>query len=340
MNSKTLITGATGLLGSHLLLHLLQKNSLVKAMYRNENAKEHVKTIFAYYTTEVDELYSKIEWIKGDVCDYYGLEEALENVDTVYHCAGFISFDKKDRDQLFEINATGTANLVNACLHKGNIKLCHVSSIASINNADYKAPLNETVFWKTKGQESNYAKSKYNGEREVWRGIEEGLDACIVNPGIILGPGFWNQSSGQLFKLGQKGQLFYTKGISAYVDVLDVVACMYLLMEQKKMAQRYIIIEGNYSFKTVLTWLNMAFGKAPPKYELGAFLLHLVGFLSRIKQGLNGGDALSRETIQSAQNTQTYANDKLKKELNYAFTSTENCIKRIGLIYSSSQARS
>src|SRR5690606_16838545 len=104
--------------------------------------------------------------------------------------------------------------------------LCHVSSIAAINNSDYKTILDENVYWKTSGKESNYAISKYNAEREVWRGMEEGLNAVIVNPGLILTPGFWEQSSAKLVASYHKIGLFYINGIAAYVSAQDVARAM------------------------------------------------------------------------------------------------------------------
>ncbi|MGZ4090066.1 MAG: NAD-dependent epimerase/dehydratase family protein [Bacteroidia bacterium] len=189
-----LVTGATGIIGSHVVLKLLQANKPVVAARQKNSDVAAVEKLFAYYTKESARLFQKIKWVEVDVCDIFSVEEALDGITIVYHCAGYISFDRRNREKLFKINEGGTANVVNACLLK-NVTLCHVSSIATINNLDYKDNLDETVFWKTSGRESDYAVSKYNAEREVWRGIEEGLRAVIVNPGVVLSPGFWNQSS-------------------------------------------------------------------------------------------------------------------------------------------------
>src|SRR6185312_87857 len=115
---------------------------------------------------------AKIKWVDVDICDIFSIEEHLTEDTSVYHCAGFVSFNPKDRKKLFTINETGTKNVVDACLHKGVKALCHVSSIGTIHNLDYTQTLTEEVFWKKSGKESDYAISKYNAEREVWRGME------------------------------------------------------------------------------------------------------------------------------------------------------------------------
>lgn len=340
MSKTVFITGATGLLGSYLTLALLQKNYQVKALYRNEKNKEYVKTIFSYYTPNATELFSKIEWIKGDLSELFLLEESIKDVNDVYHCAGFVSFNKKDREKLFTINAQGTANIVNACLTNGKVNLCYVSSVATINNADYKTVLNETVFWKTKGNESDYAKSKYSGEREVWRGIEEGLNAIIVNPGVILASGFWNQSSGKIFPLCYKGQLFYTEGKAGYIDVIDAANMMIQLMAQQKFNERYILVEGCYDYKLVLSSIHSLFGKKEPSIKAEKGLLLLAQWASKLKHlFVPNSEVITKEIAQALLNTQVYDNAKVKTHLNYTFTPFKNTVQRICQDYLQSMAK-
>ena len=127
-----LVTGGTGLVGSHLLLHLLEKGENVRAIYRNKKNIVKVKSLFDYYD-KVD-LVDKIDWIEADILDIPSLEIAFENIDYVYHCAGFISFDPNDENQLRKVNIEGTANIVNFCIAKKIVKLCHVSSIAALGD--------------------------------------------------------------------------------------------------------------------------------------------------------------------------------------------------------------
>ena len=251
-----LITGATGLVGAHVALQLLQQGKTVCAIKREGSDVLKTKNLFSYYTPDFDNLFNKIKWIEADVSDIYSLLDALEGVNTVYHCAGFVSFNRKQKKQIHAINTVGTANMVNACLEKKTANFCYVSSIATLQNPDITKNIDESVYWKSSPTASDYAISKYNGEREVWRGIEEGLQAVIVNPGIIIGPGFWKQSSGKLIEACYKGNPFYTEGSSATVDAKDVADCMIQLVEKKHFGKRFVLTENNYSFKEILSEIH------------------------------------------------------------------------------------
>ncbi|MDP4292032.1 MAG: NAD-dependent epimerase/dehydratase family protein, partial [Bacteroidota bacterium] len=183
------VTGGTGLLGAYLLLELTRRGDKVRALRREGGSLKTVENIFRANDDRAEELLGQIEWVKGDVCDIFSLEDALDGVEYVYHCAALVSFDPRDREKMMRVNVDGTANVVNASLAKGVKKLCHVSSIAALGRAEPGQAVDEKTAWKSSKQNSNYAISKYAGEREVWRGTEEGLKAVIVNPSIIIGMG-------------------------------------------------------------------------------------------------------------------------------------------------------
>ena len=130
-------------------------------------------------------------------------------------------------------NIAGTTNLVNVAIQKKVNNFCHVSSIAAIGRADNDKPIDENTIWKASKRNSNYAVSKYGAEREVWRGMEEGLNAVIVNPSILLGPGELNSGTGKLISTVLNGLKFYTTGTNGYVDVRDVAKVMIELVDKK-----------------------------------------------------------------------------------------------------------
>ncbi len=224
-----LVTGGTGLVGSHLLYHLTQINDHIKAIYRTDKKRDYIKKIFSYYTSDIETYFNKIEWIKADITDIPALEKAFVNVTQVYHCAANLSFNPKEYQKAKETNHTGTANIVNLCLAHNISKLCHVSSIATLDETN-KGLINETAEWTPEKNKHNiYAITKYNAELEVWRGTQEGLNAVIVNPSVIIGPGFWNEGSGKMFNMIHKGFNFYTQGSIGAIDVNDVVATIVIL---------------------------------------------------------------------------------------------------------------
>jgi dihydroflavonol-4-reductase len=333
-----LVTGATGIIGSHVVLHLLKSNKEVIACMRKGSDVSKVKKLFSYYKHQ--DLFEKIKWKEIDLQDPFSIEEAFLGVGEVYHCAGFVSFLSKDRDKLFQVNERGTANVVNACIQQKVKALCHVSSIATINNLDHTAVLTEEVFWKKSGKESDYAISKYNSEREAWRGVEEGLNVVIVNPGVVLSPGFWDQSSSRLFKVCYEGNLFYTEGKAAYVSAMDTAAMMCSLMEKRRFANRYILSEGNYSFKEVLDMICTSLHKKGPGMKAGKFLLEIARVLDGIGSGLRGKEQrITRALINSAFNTQSYSNSKIKEALSTNFTPIQTLIKDICSIYLHEQGK-
>ena len=216
-----LVTGATGLVGSHLLVKLLQENEVVKALYRSEKQIEKVRHVFAFYNKM--ELFDKIKWVKGDVTDIPTLEKAFENVTHIYHCAALVSFEPKDEENLRKINIEGTANIVNCCIDFKVKKLCHVSSIAALGDKKaYESDSTEETEWNFEKSHSDYALSKYGAEMEVFRGHQEGLEVVIVNPGVIFGYGFPKRGSDVIIQSVRRGTSFYTKGFVGIVFVDDV----------------------------------------------------------------------------------------------------------------------
>jgi len=106
-----LITGGTGLVGAHLLLHLLQNGEAVRALYRNEKSIQ--KTVSLFNETGNSKWIDKIEWVLGDITDIPSLENAFQGVSQVYHCAALISFTCSDDEVLRKTNIECTANVVN-----------------------------------------------------------------------------------------------------------------------------------------------------------------------------------------------------------------------------------
>ena len=329
-----LVTGATGLLGSHLTAALLMQNKKVRALYRDKTKVENTKQILSYYTNEVEKYFSQIEWYEADVTDYFSLQEPFTNVTEVYHCAGLVSFDESDSKHLYAVNAEGAAHIINTCLEKGIKRFCHVSSVATLQVEANKKYIDEFSVWKTSSGNSSYAITKYRGEFETWRGAAEGMDVIVVNPSLILGAGCWGQSSGQVITRCYNGLPVYTEGVTGYVDVRDVVACMVKLMDENKFGQRYIINSENCSFKDVSHQLQQNFNKPISKIKVGKFLLNLALAGERILALFaNRKPVLTKSTIQSAVSKHYYDNSKVCKELNYHFIPVKDSLAYVANLY-------
>lgn len=311
-----LVTGGTGLVGSHLLLELCKTNNKVRAIYRARSNRELVKQIFSYYTSDFENLYSRIEWVEADINDVLALEDAFKGVEYVYHCAALVSFNKRHRDKLWKVNIEGTANIVNACLDAGVKKLCYVSSTAALGKGEEHKLLTEKDSWEKTPDVSNYSISKHLAEQEVWRGTEEGLNAVMVNPSVIIGPHNWDNSSTALFKTIYNGLSFYTPGSNAVVDVRVVVKAMIELMQSELKAERYLVITENISFKHLCETIAQSFGKKGPQKKAGKFLVNLARLMEALKCRFTGKEPrITKETVQAAFKHFSYDCSKLKKAL-------------------------
>ena len=325
-----LVTGGTGLVGSHLLYKLLQTNVKVRAIYRREHKLALVKKVFSYYTDDSESLYQKIEWINADITDVPSLEEAFKNVDYVYHCAAFVSFEPNKYHQLRKINIEGTANVVNLCVSHQIKKLCYVSSIATIgHHSDPQQLITEDTYWNKEDDNSVYDITKYGAEIEVWRGTQEGVDAVILNPGIIIGPGLWNScGSSSLIKKIYNGMPYYTHGITGYVDVNDVVNTMTQLMQSDIKNERFIVISENLSFKEFQEETTSALHIKSATKEATPLILGLAWRLDWLNHLLTRKRRrLSKQMTKSARSRTTYDASKLKNALNMDFKPMQISIK-------------
>lgn len=314
-----LVTGATGFLGSELIIQLLQKGNKVRALKRDSSV---VPVILKNE--------SSIEWFNADILDYFSLEEALDGIDKVYHCAAFISFNPLDNEKMLQVNVEGTSNLLNACQEMNIGKFLHVSSVAAVGDGKNDEQITEMNHWEFGSGQSGYSVSKYKSEMEVFRAGAEGLNIIIVNPSIIIGKNAGAQGSGQLFETIRKGINYYPGGSAGYVDVADVARIMILLMESDISGERFILNAENWSYRNFFTELAMQFGKRPPQIALKPWMLKLasvgLGFMALLTGKKN---SLTKDTIQSAFKKQNYSNDKIKKALNLEFRSVKDSISEI-----------
>ncbi len=332
-----LVTGGTGLTGSHLLFELAQQGIRIRATKRKNSSVDFVKQVFLLYTSNPEALLNLIDWVDVDLLDYTSLLEATNGIDTVYHTAAFVSFKPKDALNIIETNVKGTANLVDACIYNRVKTLCHISSIAALGEPNDKGTVDESCSWtKIKGK-SAYAKSKFFGEMEVWRGAENGLRVIIVNPSVILGPGRWESGSGQLFSRISKGLPFYTSGLTGYVDVRDVARAMVLLTNNDKFSnERFILNSENLNFKEVFSDIALGVGKRAPSIELKPWIINLLFPIIKFLGTLIGrGAVISKENLRSAFHQTYYSSNKIKAQIGYEFIPIAESTKFIGEVFMS-----
>ena len=324
-----LVTGGTGLVGSHLLFELTKSQQKIRALFRTKKTIEKVKHIFSLYTDHIDDQFDRIEWLQADLSDVPRLTEAFEGVTHVYHCAALISFDPNDYYKLRETNISGTANIVNLSVINAIQKLCYVSSIATMGYDPVK--ITEETTWNSEDNKNVYAITKFEAEMEVWRGAQEGVPCVIVNPGVILGPGFFRSGSGILFKRVYKGLRYATHGVAGYVGVLDVVKGMVSLMNSDCKNERFIMVAENLSFLDFTTLISNAFNLTPPKKIAHKWMLALAWRLDWLKHKLTTKKRrLTKNLSKTLIHKNYYSSDKfLKTETEFKFTPISKVVAEV-----------
>lgn len=328
-----LVTGGTGLLGSHLLFDLVRAGRQVRAIRRKGSEPMKVRKIFSYYSDQPDELFAKIKWMEADLMDFGAMEDALQDIEEVYHAGAVVSFYPKDHAAMMNVNVEGTANLVNLSIEAGVKKFCYVSSVATLGRAANHGDSDEETHWVPSKKNSVYSQSKYGAEREIWRGMEEGLHAVIVNPSVILAPGFWEDNSG-LFRLVHDGLNYYTRGMNGYVDVRDVSNAMIHLMEQNFFGQRFIVSAANLSYRELFSLMAKYLQKPAPSIHVPPFLTSVAWRVEAVRSFLTRSKPeVTREMATTTSQIYSYSNKKIKQTLGFSFIPIEESIREICGMY-------
>jgi dihydroflavonol-4-reductase len=303
LSKPILITGATGFVGSYLTRFMVKKGYTNLVCMKRASSPMNL----------VADVSDRVQWVEGDIRDVPFLDDILRgyHIKQIFHCAAVVSFDARDREEMYEINATGTANIVNAALDYGIEKLVHVSSIAAIGRVQHEKTVSETNKWQRSDLNTHYAISKYQAEQEVWRGMAEGLPVAIVNPSVILGAQFWEHGTGKLFEQVWTGLRFYTEGATGYVDVRDVVHFMEKLMASDIENQRFILNSENWTYKNMFENIADVLHKKRSTIPVTPFLRQVAWRVEWLKSLMTKKRPLiTKETARTSATTFFFKNDK------------------------------
>lgn len=340
LSAMILVTGGTGLVGAHLLWHLIAAGEKVRATYRSEQSQVAVEELFTYKSKNENEalqaqgFFRKIEWVQADINDIPALEAAFDQISYVYHSAAMVSFDPALFNKIQHINKEGTANMVNLSLKYGIEKFCHVSSVGALGTTANNVPITESTFWTPSRENSVYGISKFASETEVWRGTQEGLNAVIVNPAIIVGEGFYDSGSGSFFTHIDKGSGYNVPGTTAFVDVLDVVDTMVKLMKSDINSERFILVGENASYVRFFKLIAESLQAKVPSKTLESWQMAIAWRADYLWSLIAGKPRkLFRSTAQSAFGDKKFDDKKLKKALDFEYRALEESIARVGAHY-------
>ena len=328
-----LVTGGTGLVGSHLIYQLTLENNVIRATHRADSDIERVKLLFKFYSKNFNQLFKKIEWIEADLNNLSQLQDAFKDISFVYHCAACISFDPSRYETLRRVNIRGTANIVNLCIKNKIKKLCHVSSVATLGYNIKE--IDENNYWDGNKHKSAYAISKYGAEMEVWRGVQEGVKSVIINPGVIIGPGFSKSAFGTIIKMVTNKKRFHTCGKTGYVDVRDISNIMIRLMNSKIENERYILVNKNLSYKKVIDMVSSNLGLKNKSTFVSKSKLKIALVFDLVSSKIfNKERKLSKALCKTLTRNFNYSSKKIKKNLNFEFTSILETFEKSCQFYS------
>jgi len=328
-----LVTGGSGLLGSHLMLELVREHEEVVALKRSSSDLEEVKSVFSYYSSEADDLFKLIDWVDIDLTNYAEVERVMIDIDQVYHCAAQVSFQPSDRQRMIEFNTQSTANIVNACLETSVDKLLHVSSSSAIGRAPEGSPATETMIWARTKHSTGYSVSKFKSEMEVWRGMEEGLKAVIINPTIILGPGFWNKGSSAMFSRVDGGFRYATPGVTGYVGIRDVVSAMTSLMNSEISGERFIVNSEDDSFREIFEKIARSLGRNSSFKPVSPSTLSLIARFDSFLGAFTGRRRITSEHVMAAYGENRFSNEKIRDAIGIEFRPIKEVIEHVAEIY-------
>jgi len=312
---KILFTGATGLFGNHLV-RKFAPHAEIHALIR----KESNKNLIADYSDQ-------IIWHEGNLNDIISLEEAMKDMDLVIHAAGLVSFNPDDESKLMTVNTVGTANLINCMLQLGIRKLIHISSVSALGRSPDAKTINENNRWTQSEFNTPYAASKYFADLEVWRGIQEGLDAIIVYPSVLLGQISDQRSSSKIYDYVLTGSSYYPKGSVNYIDVRDAAELVWQLYKKGAWNEGYILNKESLPFKKIFEEMSKAFNKTAPKREVKNWMLVMAVTFTWIlkKLGLSKSP-LNKQTAMLSQLEVNMDNSKIQRLLNFTFIPLEETL--------------
>ncbi|MDE3057389.1 MAG: SDR family oxidoreductase [Bacteroidota bacterium] len=312
-----LITGGTGFIGSNLAASLVSQGYHVKILRRKLSS-----------TQLVDHL--DIEHCTGDVRDNASLHAAMKDCDTVFHTAAVVSFWKSLRQMQYDVNVIGTKNVAQACLETGVKRLVYTSSIAALGHPTSGALADESTPFNWKHLHSGYKASKHLAEIEIESAVDRGLDAVMINPTVIIGPGDIHFHGGSIIRSVQRGLVpFYIKGGMNVVYVDDVVNVHVDAAEKGRTGERYIAGGENLTHKQIFQTTAEILGKRPPRLKIPVPLLKLAaGGFDIAASILRTQPLISTELISGAGLYNWYSSAKAERELGYRPTPFREAVEK------------
>lgn len=301
----SLVTGATGFVGSWLVRKLIDKGEKVHVLHRAGSSMEELKGL-------------NFKSCVGDITDADSLTPAMQDVDTVYHLAGVVGYTSAMRALMERVNVQGTRNVVNA-VAKRKPKLVYMSSVVAVGASFDGTPLNEESPYNISHLNLGYFETKKAAEDLVRAACAKGsIEAVILNPSTIYGAADAKKGSRKTQLKVARGELpFYTSGGVSVVSVHDVVDTVIKARDLGRNGERYILSGDNLTIHELFTRIAHLAGSKPPSIRLPNFAVHALGKLGDAMEKFGRKGPISGENAWTSVLFHWFDHGKAKRELGF-----------------------
>lgn len=329
-----LVIGSTNILGAHTICILLQKGLQVRAVKSDKSDMLRFKKIMGYYFSDSDNLFDEIDWVDGDPFDRESVMEILDGVDYVFNCSIPLFFGLRKHEDMIADSVQATALLVDCAKEMGVKYFCHVSNVQALGEEPEMREITEDSPRDPKTKYTGFSQASFLCDMEVWRGFEEGLSGSILNTGLIIGPGDWTKDSSAIIQRIAKKFRFYTKGVTGFVGVKDVVRCMLSVTKQNILKERFIVVSQCMSFADLLFTIADTLDVKRPKFHVCKSMLFCLKLWYRIKYLFTRRNPrLNDDFISLITDFKLYSNEKSINTIVAGYEPIEQVVKDVCVVY-------
>jgi len=315
---KTLVTGATGFLGSHVARHLAARGDSLRVLVRPASDTRALEGIEA-------------ERVTGDLRDAGSLKRAMEGVSRIFHVAADYRLWARDPREIYESNVTGTRNLLEAARSANIERIVYTSTVATIAVPRPGALPDETTRASLGEMIGHYKRSKFEAEEYVLRAAEAGLPVVIVNPTTPIGPDDWKPTpTGKIIVDFLNGRMpgYVDTGLN-FVPVEDCAAGHLLAAESGRVGERYILGGRNLTLKELLTMLAAVSGRKAPRWKFPHALAYAAAAANTVVARLLGREPqIPLEGVRMARHKMFVDSSKAQRELGFNPGALEAAVER------------
>jgi dihydroflavonol-4-reductase len=315
----TLVTGATGFVGSHVARQLLAAGHSVRVLVRRESDLQALDGL-------------AVERVEGDLRDLASIDRAMKGVRRLFHVAADYRLWARNPGEIYETNVEGTRRLLEIAGNTRVDRVIYTSTVATISVPDHGDNLpNEESRTTLDRMIGHYKRSKFMAELEAIKAAGAGLPVVIVNPTAPVGPGDWKPTpTGRIIVDFLNGRMpaYVDTGLNV-VPVEDVAAGHLLAAEKGRIGERYILGGRNMTLKQILDALAIITGHPAPRVRLPHAVALAAGYADELFSRLTGREPrIPVEGVKMSRHRMFVASDKAEKELGYSFGSIEAALER------------